>query len=343
MINDQFLVNQENRQHINISRRAMEIVELDMIRFKNDYQLKNKSGFINTIISNYRDNFPLSPTILLKQIKEFDNTKDGLISATVASQIGERLSNLIMRDNISAYSTMFSNEFQFKLKLNKENVEFFETFEDAIFFNSFAPRGAGLSFYIKIILETYSRLKKEDRERIYFLKTYELIEFARENKCYLTLMYKGNKTKGKVKRSYCNHDVLTNYVEIECQISENSYHVFTISLKDLCHSKLKILKERYHEIATAFDKNEDTDNIIECKVRFDSIGLSLYTLEENKLDIIGIPSIDSQYIYTFKAAEQKLFINLFKFGPLAEIIEPLYLRNRFKELYEASAKKYATR
>ena len=63
-----FIINEESRQHINLSTYAMMIIEGDMIKFNDDYELRNKSGFINTIISNYYNDFPLSLQVALKQI-----------------------------------------------------------------------------------------------------------------------------------------------------------------------------------------------------------------------------------------------------------------------------------
>ena len=48
-----FEINDERRHHINLSEESMQIIEKDMIQFNHDYNVRNKSGFLNRIFTNY--------------------------------------------------------------------------------------------------------------------------------------------------------------------------------------------------------------------------------------------------------------------------------------------------
>ena len=73
MNNELFAIfNTDNRQHINLSLYANEIIELGMVSFNDDHELKNKSGFLNTIIKNCHDEFPLAVNVVFSEFTKID-------------------------------------------------------------------------------------------------------------------------------------------------------------------------------------------------------------------------------------------------------------------------------
>jgi hypothetical protein len=118
-----FLINEESRQHINLSIKANSVIESDMVRFNDDYDLSNKSGFLNKILSNYYNSFPLSMVVALKQLNVIRKAiKSDAVSDRITSKIIDEFSYETMKNSISEYAKRYKYDIQLKLKLNKENA-----------------------------------------------------------------------------------------------------------------------------------------------------------------------------------------------------------------------------
>ncbi len=359
MSDNYFKINDENRQHISLSSHAIKVIETDMIRFCDDYELKNRSGFMNVIISNYYDQFPLSRNVALKQItaiqtatQKANNTldKQNDFSRKLTDKIIDEFSEEIMKSIISEYSNKFDNDYQFKLKVNIENVSLLESLEDSKYFNNYAPR-SGISFFIKIILECYAILSREERERIFYRQTIDEIEKAIKNNTFIK--YKDNENYVKVSPRAI-------YKPIKKESLEVIYYKFdpdgdddriidNITVKSLSRKGVRFLKEKdsigtldtdifektYRERETQSNRPIETFT-----VKFSPGGLNRYIYEEDRLPIIGIQDQNNKFIYTFKTTETNLFFHLFKFGSQVEVISPAETRERFKKLYKAAYEVY---
>jgi hypothetical protein len=354
---DTFILNEEYRLHVNLSTQAMQIIEADMIKFHDDYELSNRSGFMNTIIKNHIDDFPLSRASALKQLKAIERATDSAQKKAshqdnfynkLSQLIMDEFSNEIMKTMIHDYSNKYPNDHQFKLKLNKENASLLSSVEDAKYFNMYAPRNAGSSFFIKIILESYASLTREQRERIIFKDTIQLIENAIEHRYIIRYKEKDAYIKiepialhkPKVKQSL---ELIYTFVE-----GDNKNIIDNITIKELSKRELKSTKEKYENhdftgvIQQLFDERESKSNQPDevFTVKFTSSGLRRFMYEEDRLPIIGIQDPNNQYTYTFKTNETAMFMHLFKFGSQAQILSPVDARRRFKLLYKASFDAY---
>ncbi len=356
-----FIINEESRQHINLSNHAMNIIESDMIRFNNDCELKNRSGFMNIIIKNYFDDFPLSRKIALKQIQAIQKASENVDRKVKSkTEFNKELTNLIvnefskeiMKKLIQEYTNKYSNESQFKLKLNKENVELLLSVEDAKFFNYYAPRKAGVSFLIKVLLESYSLLTREQRERIFFKQTLEIVESAIKNRHIIRFKDEGNIRKAiplsvhkpKVKESI--ELVIVEKGEDNVGMLDNITikHLASCNLREEKSETFKKSDSEHFErmIKYFFEDRETKSNRLDeiFTVEFTEFGLRRFIYEEDRLPIIGIQDASNEKIYTFKTNETLMFMNLFKFGSQAQIISPVEARDRFKKLYKASYEAY---
>jgi uncharacterized protein YrzB (UPF0473 family) len=352
--NTGFIINEENRQHINLSEQAMLVIEGDMIKFNNDYELKNKSGFINTIISNYHDAFPLSFNVALKQLEQIKTTlKNDDLPSRLTNKVVEEFSTEIMKSLINEYANRYTNEVQFKLKLNKDNKVLIEGLEEADYFNQFAPR-SGIAFYIKILLESYARLNREDRERIFYKEIIEMIESAINKGRYLRIKENGKYIKVSplyIDKAYNEHS-LEAVIYYNHNTSENDWvKIDTIKIKEIKEKDPRELKEKplnkptedtIKMVKEAYAKKESSSKkVIETfVVKFTPYGLERFIIEEDSIPLIGIQDQEDETIYRFKTTETKMFHHLFKFGAQAQILSPLNVRNRFKKLYEVSYNSY---
>lgn len=346
--NDGFLINEESRQHINLSTYAMKIIEADMIRFNDDYELKNKSGFINTIISNHFDAFPLSKSVSLKQINTIQQSiKRDEFSDKVTHKVIEEFTKEIMKNNIYEYAEKYSSDVQFKLKINKNNKELLESLDEAKFFEEYAPR-SGIGFYLKIIVESYAEQIKEVRERIYFKETIEKIEGAIESRCIIKLLSK--KTNQKISplaiyKPYDSHSLELIYSVDD--IDSTTQSIYTIKIKELTIQGFRILKEKSSDIeGDSIKKLLEEKSTISAKpkqtfkIKFSSAGLKRFIYEEDSIPIIGIPDQEDKYLYNFQTTETHIFNYLFKYGLQARIVSPIDVRDRFKKLFKASYEAY---
>ena len=358
---DIFEINDENRIHINMSKHSMSIIESDMIKFNDDYELSNRSGFINVIIKNYFDDFPLSRNQALKQLIAIQKATDRAniraddkehFHTKLSSVIIDEFSNEIMRTLIVEYSNKFTNDHQFKIKLNKENASLLSSIEDAKYFNKHAPRNAGISFYIKIMLESYAILNRQQRERIFFRETIEKFESALNTKCMIK--YKdGDIYKKAIPIAINNPKVKQNMEAIISTLDETGKGgiIETHTIKALAQQDLRVTKEKNtlagfdDFLVDLFEKKESVSVYPEVlfKVKFTWGGLKRFMYEEDRLPIIGIQDPENDRIYTFKTTESQLFFHIFKFGSQAQILEPRQTRERFKQLYKASYDAYETR
>jgi len=353
-----FIINDEGRQHINLSSDAKMVIEGDMIKFNDDYELKNRSGFMNTIISNYYDAFPLSPSVALKQLETLYNSlKQDDLGKKVVQAVVDEFSKEIMKNIIEEYSNKYPTEFQFKLLLNKENMNILENLEEAKYFHQYAPR-SGVSFYIKVILESYATLKREERERIYFKETIEKIERSIKRKSLIRFKDDGETIKVTPMYIYKPHNQQSLEVLVMFNDGVTSSGEFVkmdgFKIKYLHDNGVKDLKEKAishlfpdDDIVELMKKavreksSKSKKPVLEFKIRFTEGGLLRFIAEEDNIPMVGIPDPNDENMVICKTTETSIFNHLFKYGAQAQIISPLNARERFMKLFKVSYEAYA--
>jgi len=342
--------NGENRQHINLSNRAMRIIEKDMVYFNNDYDLKNKSGFLNKVLINYYEDFPLSPNKILKSMSRINArlTRDDIGHKTVKS-ISAIFKDEIMRDSIQSYRNVYENGQTFKLKLDKDATSILASYEDAHYFESYAPR-SGLGFFLKILFESYAELPKEKRQYIYFKGKMSLIEKAIEKKRQLRIKLSDNYISVipyDLKSDFDKGSLKFHYSNTIEQLEE-----VVVSPKVVSLSKIKEI--RLGKEMNSYEKSITGDHVrevifpnavsnkpkIDVLVKFTSMGLRRFFHEEDEMPIIGIPVEGTKDSFKFLATESEVFWNLFKYGIDMEVKSPVWLRKKLEKFYSAASKIY---
>lgn len=348
MNNQGFYISPEGRQHLNLSKRANEVIELDMMRFNNDYDLKNKSGFINKIIENYHDTFPLSEGVALKQIYLMKKAiKSDNLGDRVTNKVIDVFTDEMMKNAIQEFSATQEYGINFKLKLNNATAAILESIATASYFEAFAPR-SGLGFFIKAIIESYVRLSREEREYVYYQDLIEKINKSIADDSLIA--YKEDGKPEQIRAFQIGYLEESSNLQVAYFLNNNGKFDQTFSamrLKELALFQPTFLKKtgvptgcpagmHWPKQEHLIHKNEET----EFEVRFSAKGLDLFFHEEDNLTIIGKPSKEDENIYTFKTTEDKLFLNLFKYGPDIEIISPKSAQHNFKALYKFAYEKF---
>lgn len=347
--NPNIFISETQRQHLNLSPRAMQILESDMIRFNNDYEMKNRSGFMNTIIKHYYDRFPLSKKVVLKEVMAIKKTiQSNNFSDKVTHSFIELFTEEVMVNEIMEYVKNVEYGAMFKLKLDNDTTQLLSTLDEIKYFNKHAPR-SGLGIFIKAILESYTELPKEQREKIYFRDLVERIEKAVLDEEVIIVIDRNHLRIRPIKLTIEHnkqHHVLQYLKDIDD--IKRSYSLDSITLKDLSSSSLvyeqgekslfwQELKKYEHFYDNVFLGQLSKEEVV---VRFTKSGLERFLREEDQINIIGVPTPNDKFTYTFKATEPEMFYEMFKFGPQAVILQPESIRKNFQLLYQAAEERY---
>jgi hypothetical protein len=347
--NKGFFITANQRQHINLSIKAMAIIESDMIRFKNDYEQSNRSGFMNIIIENYCHLFPLAKDVVLKEINTIkkaissDNFSEKLVQNTISLFTEE-----MMKNAITEYTKNVQYGQMFKLKLNSHNVQLLSTLEEVAYFEKYAPR-SGLGFYLKALLESYTVLPKEKREEVYFAQTIEKIKNAIKEDKVITLSKSDHLVLRPIRIIFdpkLNHYVIRFIRNFDDQ--KGSFMPDSINIKEFIaggpiynHSEDSSRWKETKKLAIGgdffYESRLPKEPVI---VRFTESGLQRFLREEDDMNIIGVPDSKDKYVYTFQTTEPEAYYQLFKFGPQAVIVKPESIRNNFALLYKAANDQY---
>jgi hypothetical protein len=347
--NPNIFISETQRQHLNLSPRAMHILESDMIRFNNDYEMKNRSGFMNTIIKNYYDRFPLSKQVVLKEVMAIKKTiQSNNFSDKLTNSFIDMFTEEVMINEISEYIKDIQYGAMFKLKLDNDTTQLLSTIDEIKYFNKHAPR-SGLGIFIKAVLETYSELPKEQREKVFFRAEYERIEKAIDNDEVIVLIKHDHLRIRPIKITLepnSQHHVVRYLMNINEET--RSYSLDSLTIKDFSASLARYeigekspfwqeLKKHEHFHDHVFLGQLPKEDIT---VRFTESGLERFLREEDQINLIGVPNLNDKYTYTFKSTEPEMFYEMFKFGPQAVILKPEYIKKHFQLLYRAADKHY---
>ena len=151
-----------NKQHLNLSIVAYEVVLSDMFTFGEE----KLSGFINTVFEYY---YPIAEASISRAL----NQLNGELAKYILDISGDEktkkrvLEKLVSRkkDSLIKKAESYESGKSFKFWLNKSNLDYLseprsECSEDKYY----SRRGK----YIKSVLEEYARLPYVEREKIYF-------------------------------------------------------------------------------------------------------------------------------------------------------------------------------
>jgi hypothetical protein len=321
--------------------------------FRKDYELKNKSGFLNRIYKNYHKQFPLAPEIVLKNIPKVNRKfKDNEIERVIKMLVDEFKIDT-MKSAIDEYKNKYPRGVNFKLKLSVETTRILKDYKYAHYFEKYSPRKAGLGFYLKIMFESYAQLPNEERENIYFCEEIKMINRAIKQQLNLRLTLDGERISlvpiKLIKDLDKSYYVLHLLKPIENIDKVAPIEIVTLKLNNLQQLEIgqkskqptqgiidMVISEIY-SIIPHYNSAKSKQNI---KVKFDSSGYNRFNQEENELNIVGIPVAEETNTFIFNATESEIFWYIFKYGGQAQILEPITLRTKFKKFYEYAAKVY---
>ena len=287
--------------NLNLTKLAQKVIESDCKIFgASSNSQLTRSTLINRVLMDYEDDFELNEDLV--KLKDYES--------------------------------------YFKIRLSKGSLKKLDSLSlqsDSHFVQTYtAPQ------YIKCIMETYARLPFIEREKLLLKETIiEPIKNAIARKQALNLVYKNEAIK-----------VSPIYIQpakegtFQYLIGMREKYIVSIRLSRIQSIKAsgratmitdedeKSINENLAEFGATFIK----DQPVTIKVRFTAKGIESY-----EYSIIHRPmhiAVEENNIFVFHCSETQALYFFFRFAGNAEILEPLSLRNRMRDLYQAGLNNY---
>lgn len=343
------LVNKnENKQHINLSSYAINIMNSDKIAFN----CKNTSTFINTIFENFAD--MAEATIILRLDEKADELNESLKS--LDNNIRNKVVSILIekhKESLIKKTNSYEKGGYFKFRIRESNYKKL-TDSNSIYYEKDYYNNIGS--YFKAILEEYFRLPYIEREKIYFLEKFEIISKAIEKNYRLNISTVNENNYEifpyRIQSDKMNmYNYLAGFSLINNATDENkvpcSFRISNIKEITINKRKKRILKKE--------DKQFIEDLITKREIPF-LTSASFFSSTDSpivvKLNKAGITQYNSNIhlrphcikregsLFFFDCTPLQIEYYFFKFGNKAEIISPKQLANKFKCMYSEALDVY---
>ena len=333
-----------NKQHLNLSTLAYEVILCDMFAFREE----KLSGFINAVFEYYH---PIAEASIARTLNHLTGELFKCISEVSGDEKTKKivLEKLVSqkKDSLLEKAESYEGGKAFKFWLNKSNFEYLsepssECGEDKYY----SRRGK----YIKSVLEEYARLPYVEREKIYFSPFVAEIKNAIREERQLRIVTDKNTVYSVYPYEILSDPLSTaNYLVGYCKRYDDSENE-----KRPCSFRISALKSvRVEKSKSAFLKNSVWEqlahtissrgvqfmagNEAEVHVKLTEAGVNKFRRQTH----LRPPLIRKQGdIYVFQCTTAQAEFYFFKFGRDAEILLPVDLREKFKSMYKAAANTY---
>jgi hypothetical protein len=344
-------LNENQKQHINLSFSAWNIIENDIQCFYENSTENNLSNFLNRIFANYHEQSPATITNQLNEKRKFyllslkPKVKDPELLTKFEKFIDIFLENTEkeLTDKLLNYPKGAGKKF----RLTNDNYRYLKDFSVESKENQIFQRPGK---YLKAIYETYAELPYVEREKIFYSETIEKISDAVEMGKIISVVLNNNKTiflkpyKLTIDHlSNFNYLVgltvpeITQYKHDQCTTLRIS-RIKSISISrehaNITNIQMKAIEEQLTIKGVQFLVDETTEIFI----KLSNIGIWKYNTQFNLRP--QYVRIEPENIYVFNCTERQIEYYFFKFGKDATIITPKTLRHKFHSMYQEAEKNY---
>ncbi len=361
----------DKRQRVNLSSQALDVIKEDMFNFCDENGKETFSGFLNRIFTNFYQDSKSTIDLRINEKKEaltkryassnYDNyddeTKDILIDEFID----------LYTDELTSLSQSYENGTSESFRINKQNLSILRNENPSADYYD-----GSLGKYLKAIFEEYSRKLVYEREQIFFAEEYKAIIQAisdgaklkvtliQKNKAYLPSKFEiepyqiiQNKAKtynylvGFSKRIPAPGTELFDEEKnaskcdtIKCIRLSNIATVTTYSRGGAYISKndIVLFKDKLKNIDVEYISGKPS----EISVKLTDDGIKLYNSIRYLRPQYSSIDQNDDHIYHFTCTERQIINYFTKFGYMAYVVEPLSLRDYFKDFYTESFYKYKT-
>lgn len=344
-----------NQMRLRISYQAYEIILQDIAEFQNMTEKEDIkiSSFLNKIINNFCNE--AESNVYIKQQKIYNKYLEWLKGLENAEKAALQLTKKEIRDRFEKVKEKYSQPQRakgqnLKLIMTKPTIEMLENSQEKDLYND------KVSDYLSALIQEYTALSREERERIFFKDLFKTINLCIKhghqveiNGSYLLKPYKIT-TNGFLPYYY-----VVGYARRKNKITAPwklmSFRLQRIrSATEKEDDEYKFTKEQETELKELFKTPAEIAYLSEKKeevvVRLTKNGYKNYQkILSGRPVCTGKKKLsDSEkpfmYELAFNCPDMQAYQYFIRFGMEVEVISPEHLRNGFKNLHENAVKYY---
>ena len=340
------------RISLSISPEAYSTIISDMDFFQNG---NNLDGFINRIISNYREISDAS--ISLAKERERDIYRNRIKSLSKTETISHEDSECIERlvvgytNELIIKMNSFNSGIPLKPRINNDNYDDLCMGSSDFQEEAYYPREGR---YIKALIEDYAQLPFFEREGVFFKDTIDIINESINNGNIVKLKYT-NRKQQQIQITVRPYKITTgpllkyHYLIALPYNSDDEKTILTLRISRISDSKK--LREKSHITQKEQDHIEEVirekgiqyivSQDSEIKVRLTDQGYKLYkSILYLRPKYTNITQEEDYWLLDFVCAEEQIKNYFFQFGKEAVIQYPQHLREWFFLRYNEASQVY---
>lgn len=327
--------NNEQRQHLNLSLYAYDIIENDRITFGG----KSVSGFINQIFENFRDTAQASVSIALQHQQDAWSQTLSTLDPDAREKAIDSLTDAYL-SSWKQNSLSFSKGQMLRFRINQRNYEYLTESISCSEDLYYGKKGIGK--YLKALLEEYACKRFLDREAIVFRPYFEKIHVAIQERKRLKLQL-SERTQFFVYPVLITTDPLSMYHYLigyagSDRNPNDSYHSASFRISNLQAVEIQnsgpLLKQKYRELVLQELQEKGAQFLRspaeDIRVQLTPAGVKKY---QRILHLRPQYVKKEQDVYVFHCTQAQIEFYFFKFGADARILEPKALADRFEKMY----------
>lgn len=332
---------ENNKQHLNLSAQAYEVIQNDMFTFGEE----KLSGFINRIFEQYA---PVAEASVSRTLNRRRDELTQLFERIAGDEkTKERIRKMLLqrtKDRLVEKALSYEKGRAFKFWLNKRNLIYLTEAESECGEEEYYGDHRGK--YIKSVLEEYARLPYVQRERIYFSPFVEVVRSAIGEQHQLRIVTGRDMVYSVYPYEiFCDPLSTANYlVGYSKRYSHPEDDLRPCSFRISALSSIKEEKSK-----SAFLKEEKRRQLAQTVA---SRGVQFMSSEEEEIQVKLTFSGETKYhrqvhlrptlvrrigekkdIFVFQCTAAQAEFYFFKFGADAEILQPPGLREKFITLH----------
>lgn len=336
-----FQFNDEDRIHINLSEYAWSIISEDIFDFCPEY-IGKLSGFINDIICNFQGAADASIQDRCDEISSeyeeilSDKSLNNLVDPSVQYTLIDFVTSKLKRRIINTINSYPKGHYK-KIKLRNETKALLEDSRNDVYY-----QGA-VGIYIKALMEEYSRLSFNDREKIICKSKINAILYSINNKKQLRIKVRSGKEFRAIPYqimtdklgafSYLVGVDSETKLPVAFRISKSQFKV--ISARGTIRNEYKTaIYEKLNDSDVSFLSQENTRIVI----RLNKYGIQKYN-NQIHMRPTYVEKIGSDR-FVFNCSVDQIKFYFLKFGSSAVVEEPKDLAKNFRDFYYYAIQAY---
>jgi hypothetical protein len=325
----------EEKIKVNISRSVYEILHKDMelFEFYKSNGTLNQNAFYTTLITNFYESYHEQEEKSIKDIR-FRIQEAIHLKEQVAIDLSFELAQDLSRSLLLLDDEKYDHAISIKPTKSSKTV--------MIYIENYLLKHQSLSNFYRMLFTSYARKPQDQRERIIFKQTIQLIEQAIQSKSMVFLTTAKEDRKDEVAPYLIQNskEELFNYVLGTIQDQPYTFRlsrIKTVSIlskrsvfSDLAISAL----ERMRKAPQYFISHAETEDVIvELTSRGVELFRSIYIHRPTPVEIVD-------QTYRFQCSHQQIFQYFTRFGHHAYVKSPESLSKQIETYYRIALKHY---